>query len=117
MMTTDQFFDGVAKGLKSGGPLKSVGGVIEFEIDKGKWVVDLDKGTVGAKGPKPQVLVRATSRDFMAVVEGRMSVSDGLITERLHVAGEAARLAKLFEAIEQLRTAKGTGSGKEVSWL
>jgi hypothetical protein len=117
MMTTEQFFDGVAKGLKGGSPLKAVGGVISFEIDTSTYVVDLDKGTVGAKGPQPQVIVRATGRDFMAVVEGRMSVNDGLITDRLHVAGEAARLAKLFEAIDTLRNARGGGAGKEVSWL
>src|SRR5262245_21308562 len=102
-MTTDQFFEGVAKGLKGGSPLKQVGGVIEFEIDKKGWVVDLDKGTVGQKGPKPDVIVRAASGDFIALVEGRMSVNDGLITERLHVAGNAARMVRLFEAIEQLR--------------
>lgn len=118
MMTADQFFSGVAKGLKAGGPLKAVGGVIEFEIDKNRWVVDLDKGTVGAKGPQPQVIVRAAERDFMAVVEGRMSVSDGLVTERLHVVGEAGRMVRLFEAIEQLRASHGgNGSSKEVSWL
>lgn len=118
-MTTEQFFAGVAKGLKAGGPLKAVGGVIVFEIDESKWVVDLDKGTVASKGPKPQVIVRAASRDFIAVVEGRMSVNDGLITERLHVSGEAARLARLFEAIDALRAANGgaSGSSKEVSWL
>jgi len=118
-MTTEQFFAGVAKGLKGGGPLKDVGGVIVFEIDTAKYVVDLDKGTVSAKGPKPQVIVRAASRDFIAVVEGRMSVNDGLITERLHVSGEAARLARLFEALDAMRAARGgaNGSGKEVSWL
>jgi len=108
--TAEQFFDRISSGL---GALKEVGGVIEFTIEGaggGQWTVDLDKSTVehegtDALGKTPSVLVRAQERDFMALVEGRMSAQDGVLTERLHLAGDATHLAKLMTALEQLRAA------------
>jgi putative sterol carrier protein len=108
--TTEQFFDRISSGLKG---LKEVGGVIEFTIEGeggGQWTVDLDKSTVEnegteALGKTPNVLVRARERDFMALIEGRMSPDDGVLTERLHLAGDVTQLAKLMGALESLRAA------------
>jgi len=47
----------------------------------------------------PHVIVRAQWGDFLALVEGTMSVEDGLLTERLHLAGDATRLTKLAEVL------------------
>ena len=101
-MTAAQFFE--ALGARLGvSPLVQVGGLIEFEVEgAGSWFVNFDQGTVARAGKKPQCIVRAAERDLMALVEGRMSVSDGLLTERLHVAGEAARLSRLLEALPRL---------------
>jgi hypothetical protein len=87
-------------------PLRQVGGLIEFDIQGpagGTWFVDLEAGRVLRQGTAPDCIVRAADRDFAALVEGRMSVSDGLLTERLTVAGEAGRLVRLFEALSTLR--------------
>ena len=104
--TAQQFFERIGHALE---PLTSVGGVIEFEIegDKGgHWLVDLEQGEMAELGSKqPQALVRAGERDFMAVVEGRMSPSDGMLTERLHVAGDIAMLTRLVSALETVQAA------------
>jgi hypothetical protein len=78
--------------------LRGVGGVVQFTIegsDGGTWWVDMDSGTVTRKKLPPNVIVRAYVRDFYAFVEGMMSVEDGLLTDRLHLAGDAERLMKL----------------------
>lgn len=104
--TAQQFFDRISNVLE---PLQSVGGVIEFDIEGeqgGTWLVDLEEGAMVAPGSKtPQVIVRAGERDFMALIEGRMSASDGMLTERLHIAGDAACFHKLVTALETVQTA------------
>jgi putative sterol carrier protein len=107
--TAEQFFQRLPDG-----PLEliaNLGGVIEFEIegDKGgTWTVDLDEQSVENKGVEAlgktaTVLVRARERDFMALVEGRMTPQDGVLTERLHLAGDGASIAQAMVALETLR--------------
>lgn len=109
--TTEQFFDRISSGIAS---LQDVGGgVVEFTIEGdggGQWTLDLDARTVEHKGTDalgktPSALVRARERDFMAFIEGRMSAQDGVLTERLHLAGDAGHLAKLLTALETMRAA------------
>jgi putative sterol carrier protein len=91
------------------------GGVIEFTIEGeagGIWTVDLAVGSVEPRGvtdagKRADVLVRARDRDFMALVEGRMSPQDGILTERLFVTGEATAITRLFSALASLRGAAG----------
>lgn len=84
-------------------------GVVQFTIEGqggAVWWVDFAKKTVspGAEtgAPKFTALVRAQERDFMALVEGRMSPADGLLTQRLHLAGEATAIAQLTDAFAKL---------------
>lgn len=104
--TAAQFFERISHAMD---PLKSVGGVIEFEIEGaggGTWLVDLDEGKLLDSGQKtPQIIVRARERDFMALIEGRMSASDGMLTERLHIAGDLSRFGALMSALETVQTA------------
>lgn len=109
--TAQQFFERISHSLE---PLTTVGAVIEFDIGDdpitgtpgGKWLVDLNEGTMAAPGSKQaSVVVKAGERDFMAVIEGRMSPQDGLLTERLAVAGDLAVFGRLVNALETLQTA------------
>lgn len=107
--TAKQFFEGDVQRLL--GALPSGQGVVEFDIEGqggGAWLVDLKTREVKATKPgeakKVQAIVRAQARDFMALVEGRMSPSDGIVTERLQVAGDAATIGSLWKAIEAART-------------
>ncbi len=78
--------------------------IVEFNIeDVGRWLVDFGNKTVRplAKNDEPKVsaILRARERDFTALVEGRMDAADGLLTDRVHIAGDAAvihRLTSLF---------------------
>ena len=74
-------------------------GVVEFQIEDEKtYRLDLGQGKVDrkAKGPAPEIIVRARALDFMALVEGRMSFEDGLLTERLHVAGDMLKITHVM---------------------
>jgi putative sterol carrier protein len=107
--TARELFDSVLPGFVAGASVDIAGPVL-FEIegrDGGTWVVDFGARTVSA-GPSAspvKAIVRAADGDFMALVEGRMSPDDGLLTKRLHLAGDAASLAHLMDAFEQLRAA------------
>lgn len=109
--TTEQFFGRIAGDLAG---LADVGGVVEFTIEGeggGQWTLDLNDNTVESKGTDalgktPNALVRAQERDFMALIEGRMSAQDGVLTQRLHVAGDVAELAKLMTALESFAAAE-----------
>ena len=96
-----------------------LGGPVLFEIGGdggGTWLVDFTTATVTANAPAPtaaspvKAIVRAQERDFMALVEGRMSVDDGLLTGRLALAGDTAAIALLMSALTALRseTTRGT---------
>ena len=80
-------------------------GRYRFDIEGatgGTWVLDFDAGTVTVGQGAARGLVRAAEGDFLALVEGRMSAADGLLTERLHVTGEVAGLLKLAEGLRAL---------------
>lgn len=86
-------------------------GAILFDIEGkngGAWLVDFGARTVTAgalsSGPAIKVVVKAYERDFMALVEGRMSADDGLLTKRLHLAGDAVAIAQLMDVVEHLRS-------------
>lgn len=110
--TTTAFFDRLPGLL---GALDGASGVVEFTVEGaagGVWTVDLasaavHKGEADQAGLTPAVLVRAAERDFMALVEGRMSAQDGLLTERLHLAGDVAAIARLTETLTALAGAAG----------
>jgi hypothetical protein len=102
--TAKEFFAGfVEPRLKDvQGPFVALRGRYEFDVEGeggGRWFVDFDRRSIGPQGEGAQCIVRAAERDFMALVEGRMSVSDGILTERLHLAGEAGALIHLLEAL------------------
>ena len=78
-------------------------GVVEIQIEDEKtYQVDLSQGTVASEQTKaaPSMVVRARALDFMALVEGRMSFEDGMLTERLHVAGDLLKLSQLVGALK-----------------
>ena len=100
MQTTTEFFGGSIKDLLPA--LAPLGGVMKVDIEGeggGVWYLDLDVGTVSRSARTPNVIVRAQWGDFLALIEGKMSVEDGLLTERLHLAGDATRLFRLAEAV------------------
>lgn len=72
--------------------------VIEGD-DGGTWWADFAKKTVQKTGGLVDVIVRARPRDFMAVIEGRMSPADGLMTGRLKVAGDIAKIAHVMKEV------------------
>lgn len=108
LTSSRQFFEQQLPTMLKAAPPADLKGVVEFTIegDGGAvWWVDFAQKTVtkaGAKAPKFAALVRAQERDFLALVEGRMSPADGLLTRRLHLAGEAVAIAKLTAAIGQM---------------
>ncbi len=107
--TTKELFETAVPALVQSASVDIAGPVL-FEIagaEGGTWVVDFGARTVTA-GPspaQPKVIVRAAERDFMALVEGRMSADDGIVTRRLHLAGDVAAIAHLMDAVALLRTA------------
>lgn len=109
--TAEAFFARLSKGGLQQAP--QLERVVEFTIEGdggGVWTLDLQSREIHAKdveslGKKADVLVRARERDFMALVEGRMSAQDGLLTERLHLAGEAGAIGELMDALSALRLA------------
>jgi len=100
--TARELFDDLPGQLAEHSRLRSVGGVVAFEIkgaNGGNWTLDLEKGDLVDGDTRPDCIVSASERDFMALVEGRMSVEDGLLSDRLTVAGDAARLVALMRAL------------------
>jgi putative sterol carrier protein len=114
--TAKQWFDDVATSLVAQAPAAlgaDLAGPVLFDIggdDGGAWLVDFAARTVTAtdadaakSSAQPRVIVRAFDRDFMALVEGRMSADDGIVTKRLHVAGDLAAIAHLMDAVAPAR--------------
>jgi hypothetical protein len=105
-MTARDFFTQVVPHRLADGRAGPLRGSVRFEIDGpggGAWVVDFDGKTVTSGAGVARSSVRAAERDFMAVVEGRMSISDGMVTDRLQVAGEVTALLNLGETLETWR--------------
>lgn len=106
--TAQDFFARLAGGLLQ--TIPAIPRVVEFTIEGekgGVWTLNLESKEVHpqgveALGQRADVLVRARERDFMALVEGRMSAQDGLLTERLHLAGEAVAIGELMDALRLL---------------
>ena len=108
--TTKQWFNDAAPALvdAAGDDVAgAIAGPVLFEIagaDGGAWLVDFALRTVRSvdaskPGAVPKLIVRAAERDFMALVEGRMSADDGVLTKRLHVAGDVSSIARLMTAL------------------
>ncbi|MEE2901204.1 MAG: SCP2 sterol-binding domain-containing protein [Myxococcota bacterium] len=77
-------------------------GSVQFEIeDESTYHLNLKTGDVSTKAnaEKPAVIVRARALDFMALIEGRMSIEDGLLTERLHVAGDMLKITNILTTL------------------
>ncbi len=104
--TAAQFFKDTVPALlsASGAPALSLPAPAVFQIggkDGGVWSIDVDNKTViaGQVPPPVSVIVKAEERDFMALVEGRMSAADGVLTGRLSLSGDVAAIAALMEAL------------------
>ena len=80
---------------------------MQFDIEGdggGAWTVDfLNKTVSEGKTGQPKVILRAFNGDFMALVEGRMTAEDGIVTKRLHLAGDIAAIAQLMTQLSTLR--------------
>lgn len=101
--TAAQFFKDTVPALVASSSL-SLPAPAVFQIggrNGGVWSVDVDKKTVseGQVPPPVSVIVKAEERDFMALVEGRMSPADGVLTGRLTLVGDAVAIATLMEAL------------------
>ena len=112
--TTEQLFTDVVPAWLSASAATAddVEGAVLFQIEGkhgGTWLVDFRARTVaGLDGALPagstvKAVVKAAERDFMALVEGRMSPDDGLLTKRLQLAGDAVAIAQLMDAFGKLR--------------
>ena len=103
--TTQEWFATAVPAFVHSAP--DVSGPVLFDIEGdggGAWTVDFQNKTVTpGKGAQPKVIVRACERDFMALVEGRMSADDGIVTKRLHVAGDVVAIAQLMTSLAKLR--------------
>jgi putative sterol carrier protein len=101
--TATQFFEQHAPALLAvPGVSGAGGGLVEFQIEgSGTWTIDFAKrSVVRGEGKAPvQAIVKAHERDFMAMLEGRMTPADGFLTQRLHVSGEMATIGRLMAAV------------------
>lgn len=73
-------------------------GAVHFRIageGGGEWTFDFAAGKRASPGQTAVLTVEAQARDFMALVEGRMSASDGILTDRLTVRGDALVATRL----------------------
>ena len=83
-------------------PMSGQADIVEIQIEDEKtYQLDLSQGTVASEEAKaaPSIIVRARALDFMALVEGRMSFEDGMLTERLHVTGDMLKLSQFVGAL------------------
>lgn len=102
-VSAEQFFTAVPPMLDQKNI--DVNALVRFDIPgRGTWHIDfVNHAVVTDPERAPTVIVRAYERDFLALVEGRMSPADGIISERLHLAGDAATIGALMGALERLR--------------
>ena len=101
-ITAKSFFEGTLPRMLT--RLPELEGVVEFAIEGpggGMYCVDFTQKRMSSDLP-PTCIVRTSAIDFAALMEGRMSVTDGLITERLHLTGEPVFLIRVFEALNQI---------------
>jgi hypothetical protein len=101
--TAAQFFATTAPALVASSSV-SLPAPVVFQITGsggGTWTIDFAAKAVreGQAAPPVAVIVKADALDFMALVQGRMSPSDGLLTERLSLAGDAAAIGTLLELL------------------
>lgn len=81
-------------------------GILDLEIygqNGGHWFIDLASGRNVAAAKSTKLIMRATDIDFMALIEARMSLADGLLTGRLKITGEILELTKLFESLVETK--------------
>lgn len=91
--------------IQASNELQALGVVVKFDIeddDATPYYVNFADGSVSHEPSTPKVIVRARGLDFMAMIEGRMSAQDGLLTGRLHLAGEIATISALTTALDQV---------------
>jgi len=81
-------------------------GIYKLELrgdDGGTWYLrcgdDLEVAERISDDEHPDVIVRTDRGDLTALLEGRMSVSDGLVSERLSLVGDITKIAALQRAI------------------
>jgi hypothetical protein len=84
--------------------LQKVGGVIKLELQDGEGeivYIDTDDGSVSARPRKPQLIACLYERDLLALLAGSMSAADGILTDRLRLTGDAARIARFNALFDQ----------------
>jgi hypothetical protein len=76
--------------------LQSVGGVIKLELlDDGEVLyIDTERGSFSTRPLKPQLIACLYERDLLALLAGTMSAADGILTDRVRLTGDAARIAR-----------------------
>jgi putative sterol carrier protein len=105
--TAAQFCETKLPALLASEAFADLDAIVELDLEGnggGEWIVDCASKTVSAKSNahrQPTMIVRATAADFMAVAEGRMSASDGMLTERLHVAGDIVHVGQVLALLER----------------
>ena len=105
LTTAKTFFEKQLPGLLARRELDALTGLVEFDVDGpqgGSWLVDFSarksRPATGEKA-RPAAVVAAQERDFMALLEGRMSPEDGVLTRRLRLTGEAVMLSTLMKTL------------------
>jgi putative sterol carrier protein len=109
MAYTDKPQDFFARLEQEGAALPRTDGIgaVHFRIGGeggGEWTFDFGVGKRAAPGQQAALTVEAQARDFMALVEGRMTASDGILTERLSVRGDALAATRLSAFLGALAT-------------
>ena len=70
------------------------GGTWYFRVGDGLEIVD----SIGAD-VHPDVIVRSDRGSLTALLEGRMTVSDGIVAERLSLVGDVTKIVRLKDAL------------------
>jgi hypothetical protein len=78
----------------------AVAGVLRVEIEgAGRSQLELATGERAPDDATPTCIVRAQEIDLQALLDGRMSLDDALITQRLQISGDVAALRPLLARI------------------
>jgi hypothetical protein len=76
-------------------------GVAEFDIvGAGHWFVIGETKAITRVYSGPRTFIcRASAGDFAALLGGRMSIADAILTDRMTIAGDAAAIARWSELL------------------
>jgi hypothetical protein len=83
---------------------KALSGILKVEVRGAPaWYVRLGAkplvtASLGA-GEHPDVIVRGAAADLLAVLDGRMTLADGMVAERVSVSGDVAKIAAVTKRL------------------